>query len=83
MWYRSADSTELPCTYNGALRSDLPCARFVIICQTTWLLVATGSLRGINDLLIDAVPTGTSRHEQNVSRFILLTLSCQMGWDLT
>lgn len=69
IWYCSADGAELCCAHDSALESDLPHAHFVVICQTLWLLVATGSLGRIHDLLIHTVPMDANRHKWNVSPF--------------
>lgn len=77
VWYCSADCAELCC----ALESDLPRAHFVVICQTLWLLAATGSLRRINDLLIPTVPMDPNRHRQNFRPFHISlpnVLGCEM-----
>lgn len=85
MWYCSADCNELCWTHNcAAMEPDLPRARFVVICQTLWLLVATGSLRRTNDLLIPTVPMDANRHRQNASPFhpFHTSLPNVLAWEM-
>lgn len=49
---------------------SLICSVLILLSSAKlWLLVATGSLRRINDLLIPTVPMDANRHRQNVSLF--------------